>query len=363
MDTTPWDYWEADDSPKPVTEEFTAAIEAALAQDVNHPGANHFYIHAVESVHPERGLAAAERLDGMVPGAGHLVHMPGHIYIRIGRYHEAVRVNQDAAAADERYIAQTQAQGFYPLLYYPHNYNFLLFAAMMGGEGAVAIETAERIQATLSEDMVSVERLRPTLLFAFVRFERWDDVMALPKPADEQLYARAMWHYGRGLARLHTAGTDAATADLHALAVIAESEAGQELEQPFFHGLSQIQIARHILKGEMEGMKGRHDAAVTHLQAAVEIQDALPYMEPPYWFYPVRQTLGSALMTAGRYPEAEAIYREDLDYFAENGWSLHGLAQSLHAQDRTEEANNAEWRFERAWTHADMQLARVRIDN
>ncbi|HKL87892.1 MAG TPA: hypothetical protein VJ884_02730, partial [Salinibacter sp.] len=157
MDTTPWDYWEADDSPKPVTEEFTAAIEKALAQDLYHPGANHLYIHAVESVHPEKGIAAAERLDGLVPGAGHLVHMPGHIYIRTGRYHDAVRVNQQAAAADERYIAQTQAQGFYPLLYYPHNYNFLWFAAMMGGEGAVAIETAEKIQATLSEDMISVE--------------------------------------------------------------------------------------------------------------------------------------------------------------------------------------------------------------
>ena len=359
MDTTPWDYWEADDSPKPVTEEFTAAIEAALGQNINHPGANHLYIHAVESVHPEKGLAAAERLDGLVPGAGHLVHMPGHIYIRIGRYHDAVRVNRDAAAADERYIAQTQAQGFYPLLYYPHNFNFLWFAAMMGGEGAVAIETAEKIQGTLSEDMISVKRLRPTLLFAFVRFERWNDILGLPAPPNEQLYATAMWHYGRGLAKLHTMGTNAATDDLNTLTAIAESAAARELEQPFFYGLSQIQIAQRLLQGEIAGAEGRHDTAIDHLRAAVEIQDALPYMEPPYWFYPVRQTLGAALLTAGRYAEAEAIYREDLDYFAENGWSLHGLAQSLRAQGRTEEANNVQWRFERAWTHADVQLARI----
>jgi tetratricopeptide (TPR) repeat protein len=359
MDTTPWDYWESDDSPKPVTEEFTAAIEAALAQDVNHPGANHFYIHAVESVHPERGLAAAERLDGMVPGAGHLVHMPGHIYIRIGRYHDAVRVNLEAAAADERYIAQCNAQGAVPLGYYPHNLHFLWFAAMMGGEGSVAIAAAEKIQAKLSEDMIEVERLRPALVYALVRFERWDDLLALSPPPKEQLYATAMWRYGQGLAHLHTGNVEAAAVDLNALIAVAESDDAQELEQPFFHGLSQIQIARHILEGEMEGRKGGHDGAVAHLRTAVEIQDALPYMEPPYWFYPVRQTLGAALLTAGRYPEAEVTYREDLNYFAENGWSLHGLAQSLRAQGRTEEAGNAQWRFERAWVHADVQLART----
>jgi tetratricopeptide (TPR) repeat protein len=360
MDTTPWNYWEADNSPKPVTEEFTAAIEKALAQDLNHPGANHLYIHAVESVHPEKGLAAAERLDGLVPGAGHLVHMPGHIYVRIGRYHDAVRVNLAAAKADEKYIAQTQAQGFYPLLYYPHNYNFLWFAAMMGGESAVAIETAEKIQSTLSEDMISVKRLRPTLTFALVRFGRWDELLARPAPPEEQLYNRAMWHYGHGLAMLHTAGTDAATTDLNALTAIAESEAAQELEQPFFHGFSQVQIAQRLLQGEIAREARTYDAAVRHLRAAVELQDALPYMEPPYWFYPVRQSLGVALLEAGHYTEAEAIYREDLDYFAENGWSLHGLAQSLRAQGRMEEANNVQRRFERAWTHADVQLARGR---
>jgi tetratricopeptide (TPR) repeat protein len=357
MDTTPWDYWEADNSPKPVTEEFTAAIEAALAQDEYHPGANHLYIHAVESVHPEKGIAAAERLDGLVPGAGHLVHMPGHIYIRVGRYHDAVRVNLEAAAADERYIAQCNAQGAVPLGYYPHNLHFLWFAAMMGGEGAVAVEAAEKIDATRTEDMIEVERLRPALVSVLVRFERWDEILAMPAPPEEQLYARAMWHYGRGLAYLHTENGAAADAERAQLTALAESETAQALEQPYFHGLSQIRIARHLLEGARAGAGGEHDAAVAHLQAAVEIQDALPYMEPPYWFYPTRQTLGAALLAAGRFPEAEAIYREDLDFFAENGWSLHGLAQSLRAQGRIDEANNAQWRFERAWTHADATLS------
>jgi len=359
MDTTPWDYWEADDSPKPVTGEFTAAIEKALAQDLNHPGANHLYIHAVESVHPEKGLAAAERLDGLVPGTGHLVHMPGHIYIRTGRYHDAVRVNLDAAAADEHYIAQTKAQGFYPLMYYPHNLHFLWFAAMMGGESTVAIETAEKIDANLSEDMIEVQRLRPVLVQALVRFGRWDDILALPAPSNERLYAKAMWHYGRGLAHVNAGTVDAARFELEALTNIIDSEDSQALEQPFFHGLSQIRIAQHLLQGQIAGADGMDDAMIEHARAAVEIQDGLPYMEPPYWYYPARQSLGAALMTAGRDAEAEAIYREDLGYFAENGWSLHGLAQSLRAQGRAEEARNVQWRFERAWQHADVPIARA----
>ena len=361
MDTTPWDYWEADDSPKPVTEEFTAAIEAALAQDLHHPGANHLYIHAVESVHPEKGIAAAERLDGLVPGAGHLVHMPGHIYIRVGRYHDAVRVNQAAAAADERYIAQCNAQGAVPLGYYPHNLHFLWFAAMMGGEGEIAIATARKIDAERTEDMIEVERLRPALVYALVRFERWDDILALPAPPEEQRYTRAMWHYGRGLARLQREGTTAAIEELDALAAIADHESAPTLEQPFFYGWSQIQIARHLLQGAVAGAQGDLDALIDDVQTAVATQDALPYMEPPYWYYPVRQSLGVALMQAGRYAEAEAVYREDLAYFAENGWSLHGLTQSLRAQDRRAEAAVTQARFDKAWTHADVAPERLTV--
>jgi tetratricopeptide (TPR) repeat protein len=357
MDTMPWDYWTESGDPKPETEEVLAALESAMGRAPYHPGANHFYIHAVESVHPERGLQAAERLDGRVPGAGHLVHMPGHIYIRVGRYHDAVRVNQQAAAADERYIAQCKAQGAVPLGYYPHNLHFLWFAALMGGEGAVAIETAEKIQATLSDDMLEVERLRPTLIFALVRFEKWDDLLALPAPPPDQLYHRAMWHYGHGLATLHTQGPNAATSDLDELTALAGREEVQALEQPYFHGLSQVQIAQKILQGEVAGMQGDQAATIASLREAVALQDALPYMEPPYWYYPVRQSLGEALLRAGRAAEAESVFQDDLAYFAENGWSLHGLAKSLRAQGRHREANNAQWRFERAWQHADIQLA------
>ncbi|HKL88033.1 MAG TPA: hypothetical protein VJ884_03435, partial [Salinibacter sp.] len=231
--------------------------------------------------------------------------------------------------------------------------------AMMGGEGDVAVEAAEKIDANRTEDMIEVERLRPVLVYALVRFEKWDDVLALPAPPEEQLYARAMWHYGRGLAKLHTTETNAATDDLNALTAIAESAAAQELEQPFFYGLSQVQIAQRLLQGEIAREAQAYDVAVRHLRAAVKIQDGLPYMEPPYWFYPVRQTLGAALLAAGRYAEAEAIYREDLDYFAENGWSLHGLGESLRAQGRIAEADAVQKRFEQAWQHADLPLAKA----
>ena len=361
MDTAPWDYWTADGRPKAETKELLAALDMALANDLYHPGANHLYIHAVESVHPERGIAAAERLDGLVPGAGHLVHMPGHIYIRVGRYHDAVRVNQQAAAADERYIAQCRAQGAVPLGYYPHNLHFLWFAALMGGESSVAIETARKIEANLTSDMMDAERLRPTLIFSLVRFGRWDELAALPAPPTDRLYARAMWHYGQGLAALHTRGADAATGALDELTTITESEAARALEQPFFHGFSQIRIAHHILQGEQARVMRDPDSAIRHLRAAVEIQDSLPYMEPPYWYYPARQSLGTALLAGGRAPEAEAIFREDLGYFAENGWSLHGLVQSLRAQGRHPEADNAQWRFERAWTHADAPISLMAV--
>jgi tetratricopeptide (TPR) repeat protein len=307
------------------------------------------------AVDPDRAVPCAERLAGLMPGAGHLVHMPGHIYIRTGRYHDAVRVNQEAAAADERYIAQTQAQGFYPLLYYPHNYNFLWFAAMMGGESAIAIETAQEIQANLTEDMIEAERLRPTLVFSLVRFGHWDELLALPPPPEEQLYATAMWHYGRGLAHLHTGNVEAATADLDALTAIAESESAQDLEQPFFHGLSQVHIAQHILQGERARVMGESGAAISHLRTAVEIQDALPYMEPPYWYYPVRQSLGAALLQAGKPAEAERAFEQSLEDFPNNGWSLYGLMEAQKAQG-DEAARETEQRFRQAWAGAPDEI-------
>ena len=182
-------------------------------------------------------------------------------------------------------------------------------------------------------------------------------LLDLPAPPDEQLYAKAMWHYGRGLARLHIDDLDAAASELSQLTAIVESEAAQELEQPYFFGLSQAKIARRILQGRLAGARGDDDAMVNHLRTAVELQDSLPYMEPPYWYYPVRQTLGAALLQAGRPAEAEAVFREDLAYFAENGWSLHGLARSLRTQGKTAEADAVQVRFEKAWAHADIQLA------
>ena len=302
-----------------------------------------------------RAVVVDENGDGQI--ASSEVQQQRHYY-PYGLPWGGAGVNQQAGAADERYIAQCRVQGFYPLLYYPHNLNFLWFAAMMGGESSVAVETARKIQEKLTDDMVEAARLKPTLTFALVRFGRWDEILDLPAPPKDDLYSRAMWHYGRGLADLHRENADAASDDISAIVEIAESEAAQDLEQPYFHGLTQVRIARHILEGEYARVKGDHDGAISYLQTAVDIQDGLPYMEPPYWFYPTRHTLGAALLDAGRYKEAEAVYREDLDYFAENGWSLHGLAESLRAQNRMEEADVVQERFNKAWARSDVVIAR-----
>lgn len=225
---------------------------------------------------------------------------------------------------------------------------------MMGGESAVAIGTAEKIQAALTDEMIAVRRLRPALVFALVRFGRWEDLLDLSVPPEEHLYARAMWHYGRGLAQLNEGRDEEARAHLAALTTIVQSKAGQDLEQPYFFGLTQTRIAHHLLQSEIAGVDGDGGRRIAELRAATALQDELPYMEPPYWYFPVRHSLGAALLQSGRAAEAESVYREDLAFFAENGWSLAGLAQSLRVQDRTAEAEEVEERYGRAWKHADL---------
>ncbi len=356
MDTTPWDYWKENGEPKAVTREVLATLDFVLKRNPRHPGANHFYIHVVEDVHPERGLPMAERLESLVPGAGHLVHMPSHIYLGVGRYHDAVLINKRAVAVDEGYITQCRAQGFYPLLYYPHNIHVLWYAAMLGGEKEVAISAAQKIQSYLTDQWLEAQRLRPTLMFALVRFGEWQRALDLPEPPAEQLYARSMWHYGRGLALLGTGHVDEAAQEAKKLNRIAGSEAARKLEIPLFYGASQIDVASNLLQGELAGAQGHEEVMIRHLRKAVRLQEELPYMEPPYWFYPVRQSLGAALLRADLPAEAEQVYRTDLKNFPENGWSLYGLAQSLLAQDKTEAAAEVKQRFEKAWKYADVTL-------
>jgi tetratricopeptide (TPR) repeat protein len=372
MNLTPWEYWTKDGQPTEHTAEIVATLEAVLARNPNHPGANHYYIHAVEaSQTPERAVPSAERLERLAPGAGHLVHMPAHIYWRVGRYQDAVRINHDAIRSDETYfrvggVADLPTHGLYVFGYYPHNIHFVFAGAQMSGQSALALEAARKLVAQVPDEVVralpALEDFPAMPLFALVRFGRWDEVLREPRPADEFRYTTGLWHWVRGLAYLRQGQLDRAEAEATQLAAIAAEPALRE--QLLFSrstAATLLELASNVLAGELAGARGRPQEQITRLERAVAIQDELPYMEPPAWFYPVRQNLGAALLAAGRPAEAEAVYREDLRQYPSNGWALFGLTQSLRAQGRAEEAAEAQRRFEQAWQHADVTLASSRF--
>jgi tetratricopeptide (TPR) repeat protein len=338
MDLRPWDLWTVDGRPQPGTDEIVATLESVLARDPQHPGANHYYVHAVEaSPTPERALPSAQRLHGLMPGAGHLVHMPSHIYMRVGRYEDAAEANRRAVAVDRAYIAAAKPAGMYPMMYYVHNLDFLWAAASMNGRSAEAIETANQLgqEATpeMARQMGDAEAALVAPVLALTRFGKWDEVLAAPQPPEDLLYARGLSHYARGIAFTRTRRLDDAARELGVLETITAN----------------IPADRMIV-------------LVNSMKAVLTIgQDALNYMEPPPWYFPVRQSLGAELLAAGRAKEAEVVYREDLKRNPENGWSLHGLAASLRAQGKRKEAAKVDARFEKAWRHADVKLATSRF--
>ncbi len=361
MDLMPWDYWTKEARPKPETQELLAALEGVIRRNPDHPGANHYYIHAVEAVEPEKALASADRLLHYAPAAGHLVHMPAHVYLRLGLYHEATVANELASRADQSYIAQCNAQGFYPATYYPHNMHFLWYTHAMVGRSAASVAAARDIashgdQMKLSE----AERLQPLLSAVLVRFGRWDEVLAQPRPPEERRFETAMSHWARGLALAATGRTGEAESEFAALDAIAQDEKTQSLQTPILPGETRVRLARHDLAGHLALKKGRHAEAVKQLEAAVALEDGLPYMEPPFSYIPMRHGLGTALLAAGSARDAEAVYREDLKRNPNNGWSLFGLSQSLRAQGKAEAADEACRAFEQAWVRADIKLTTSR---
>lgn len=368
MDLMPWNLWTKDGQPQAVTEELIATLEAALTANPNHPGANHYYIHATEpSPNPERALPSAERLETLVPGAGHLVHMPAHTYWRTGQYDRAAEANVHAAHADEmgNYVPDRTSRPLYPALYYPHNVHFLYTARMMEGRSADAIEAGKKLADNLPiemyRDLPFLEDFAPTHLFALARFGKWDEVLAQPKPPQELKFTIGVWHYARGLAALRQGKVDDADAELRQLAALAASKEMQEFGLSSFATAGQLlTIASNTLEGEIAGAQGNVDHMIEHLEAAVQIQDELPYIEPPAWYFPVRQALGAALLEAGKPADAEAVYREDLRQYPKNGWSLFGLAQSLKAQGKDADAAEAQTQFEAAWKNADVTLTSSR---
>ncbi|MEW6248230.1 MAG: tetratricopeptide repeat protein [Nitrospirota bacterium] len=365
MDLQPWNFWTPDGQPKGNTEEIVATLERVLTLNPDHPGACHYYIHAVEaSPRPERALSCAERLPALVPGAGHLVHMPAHIYLRLGRYREAAERNMHAAAVDQAYLKHRHLTGIYPTGYYPHNLHFLWAALTMEGRSREAIQAARDLHRVVSWDEArkdpSMEEFTPTLLFALARFGKWNDVLAVPPPPAELVYTAAIWRYARGLAYAATGRFDEADAERTRLAEMAKS-----MPKDRTLGGSQVatlmRIADEVLAGEIAARRGDHEQAVSRLTAAIKLEDALRYYEPPLWHYPVRHSLGAVLLEAGRPAEAERIYREDLAQHPENGWALFGLAQSLKKQNKTDEAAAVEERFKKAWARADVTLTSSRF--
>ncbi len=363
MDTMPWDYWESPDTPRPATREVLAALERVMAADPVHPGALHFYIHAVEpSSRPELGESAADRLGPLVPGAGHLVHMPSHIYLRIGRYHDASLANEKAAAADESYITQCRAQGFYPAAYYPHNVHFLYASSAFEGRSAVSIEAARKLAANITPEIVSAvalsEEFAPMELFALARFGRWDALRAAPPPREDWRYARAVWHYTRGLAHAARGELTRAGAELATLRAIA---AEPPLAELMFASNSTpaelLAIGVQVLDARIAGASGDWAAAIDLLEQAVALQDALTYTEPPPWYFPVREALGHALLQAGEPGRAEAVYLEQLEYTPRNGWSLRGLALSQRAAGKLDAARRTEAQLAEVWQRADVAPA------
>jgi tetratricopeptide (TPR) repeat protein len=372
MDLQPWDYYDADKLPKGHTAEIVSVLESVIARDSDHAGALHLYVHAVEaSADPQRGVTAADRLRELIPGSGHLVHMPAHIYARVGRWHDAMIANQRAIEADDAYLAlcRGNTQGVYPLGYVPHNHHFLWFAASMAGDSKLAREAAQHTaeRTNLPELMrqpgfAGLQHYWVTPWFERVRFGRWDEINAAPNPAPDLPYVTAIWHYAQGIAAVRQDRLDDAERHLAALRPLAADPVMETLTMwdryPLAHA---AKIAERSVTAELAAARGDHDAAIAALREAVVIEDGIPYDEPPGWHAPVRHALGAALLAARRPVDAERVYREELDRNPGNGWSLYGLVQSLQAQDKEKEVADIERQYATAWQHADVKLVASRF--
>jgi tetratricopeptide (TPR) repeat protein len=366
MNLRPWNLWTVDGAPQPGTEEIVATLERVIAKNPNHPGALHLYIHAVEaSREPGRAEAAADRLRPLMPGAGHLVHMPAHIYWRVGRYGDAVTVNVAAADADRAYFKTATPSPIYRGLYYPHNIDFIWQSAAMQGRSAETIraarEFASNAPAEMIKQMPDMETAPVAPIVALVRFGRWDEVLAYPAPPSEWSYTSGVWRYARGMAFNGKGQADDAARELRALEAILQSVPPERTVAFFFRSKNVLQLAANLLAGEIAAKAGDFTTAERLLRAAVTEQDSHWFTEPPPWYFPVRQSLGAVLLQAGRARDAEQVYREDLRRNPGNGWSLFGLAASLRAQGRTAEAAQVDESFRKAWTQADVKLTASRF--
>ena len=361
MNTVPWNYWDTDGNPSPNIKEAKAALEKAMKIEPENPGAHHYYIHMVELPYPDLGVPSADKLASLMPGAGHIVHMPSHIYIRVGRYKEAVEVNQTAILADEDYISQCFAQGLYPLAYYPHNIHFLWSASSLLGDSDIAIDaakkTAEKVPTGELIDLPFLQDFAATPLLAYTRFGKWNEILTVPKPNADIKHLNLIWHYARGIAFIRKGNPVDAQEELEAISVLKNDPDLENLVATANNpSVGIAKIAYEVVAGELAAFRGDISGAINHLEKAVSLEDNLVYTEPAAWHISTRHNLGAVLLKAEKYKEAEKIYKEDLDIIRQNGWSLMGLYLSYTAQGKTDEAKTIKQEFDKAWQYSDIEI-------
>jgi tetratricopeptide (TPR) repeat protein len=367
MDTQPWEYWQLDGvTPKGHATEIVSTLEGIIKREPLHPGALHLYIHAVEATTtPERAEKAADALEPLMPEAGHIVHMPSHIYYRVGRYEDAVKVNEAAAKQDENYIATCKAQGFYPLAYYTHNIHFLWTSSEMMGRKAAAISAAHRVVVAAANG--PAEQLPPIQLYLFVpvvtdiRFGDWDAALREPEPAKTLKLDVAVSLYARGFAYANKHDLRNARRNRTLLNAMLEKKTFDWIDAHGVPATKMAQVGLALLDGEIARTTGNLEGAVSAFRSAAQIESSIPYTEPPYWHQPVSHILGAALLAANHPAEAEAIYRESLKSYRIDGWALFGLAQALDAQGKRAEGEDVRRKFADAWRLADTKISSSRF--
>lgn len=371
MNLHAWDFYSKKGGvARPWTAELLDVLEKAIAINPENPLANHLYLHATEAgPGVEKALASAERLKTLVPSAGHLVHMPSHIYINTGDYHEGSLANEQAVIADSIYIAECKSQGVYPQYYYPHNYHFLAATATFEGRGSKSIEAAYKTVSILDKKYFREAGYETVLhyvtipLHVLVKFGQWEKILATPKPDNDLVYPKAIWHYARGMAYANLNKPDEAQRELDSLNAHSDSEAVKRIIIWSINPAEQVcKIASNVLDAELHAKRGDYTLAIQLLNQAIQLEDGLNYNEPPDWFFSVRHMLGDVLMNKKDYVGAEKVYREDLTQWPKNGFALNGLYESLKAQRKTAEAESIKKQFDIAWKYADSELKYSRID-
>jgi tetratricopeptide (TPR) repeat protein len=355
MDTQPWDYWEAGGTkPKGHGAAIVETLETVLKRHPNHPGAIHLYIHAVEaSTAPQKALASANRLGALMPGAGHVVHMPAHIYYRVGMYRKSLDTNKAAMAVDERYFKTSPSDPLYKLAYYPHNIHFLMVSAQMGGDGPAAIDAAGKLDASMPADVVAqfpiMQPVKAAPYTTHAQFSAPDTILALPAPPANLALVATMYHYARAVALAQKKDAASAQKEIDALALLERDTDYKPFAEWSIPAKEIIQTARLVATGRLADASGDLEAAARAYEEAIFIEDTLSYTEPPYWYYPVRQSLGAVRLRQGKLEEAEKAFRDSLARVRNNGWALAGLAETYRRKNNAAGEKAARQAYAKTW--------------